>query len=127
MIKLAVPLLHVSNAAAAQDFYCTRLGFHLEYAHGPNGADGDPCYLGLSRDGVWIALSSFSGDGVAGGVVNLLAGDVDALFAEFAAAGVPIDLPPPPIRRGAHARCMSRTRTATASASSSKPHGIGGS
>jgi uncharacterized glyoxalase superfamily protein PhnB len=94
MIKLAVPLLHVSNAAAAQDFYCTRLGFHLEYAHGPNGADGDPCYMGVSRDGVWIALSSFSGDGVAGGVVNLLAGDVDALFAEFAAAGVPIDLPP---------------------------------
>ena len=94
MIKLAVTLLHVSNAAATQDFYCTRLGFHLEYAHGPNGADGDPCYMGLSRDGVWIVLSSFSGDGVAGGIVNLLVDNVDALFAEFAAAGVPIDLPP---------------------------------
>jgi uncharacterized glyoxalase superfamily protein PhnB len=94
MIKLAVPLLHVSNAAAAQDFYCTRLGFHMEYAHGPNGANGDPCYMGLSRDGVWIVLSSFSGDGVTGGVVNLLVDNVDALYAEFAAAGVPIDLPP---------------------------------
>ena len=52
------------------------------------------CYMGLSRDGVWIVLSSFSGDGVAGGIVNLLVDNVDALFAEFAAAGVPIDLPP---------------------------------
>jgi len=94
MIKLAVPLLHVSNAAAAQDFYCIRLGFHLEYAHGPHGAEGDPCYMGLSRDGVWIILSSFSGDGVAGGVVNLLVEDVDALYAEFLAADVAIDLPP---------------------------------
>jgi catechol 2,3-dioxygenase-like lactoylglutathione lyase family enzyme len=94
MIKLAVPLLHVSNAAAAQDFYCTRLGFHLEYAHGPNGADGDPCYLGLSRDGVWIALSSFSGDGVAGGVVNLLAGDVDALLRNSPPPEFPSTFPP---------------------------------
>jgi uncharacterized glyoxalase superfamily protein PhnB len=94
MIKLAVPLLHVSNAAAAQDFYCTRLGFHMEYAHGPGGAEANPCYMGLSRDGVWIVLSSFSGDGVAGCVVNLLVDNVDAQYAEFAAAGVPVDLPP---------------------------------
>ena len=94
MIKLAVPLLHVSNAAAAQDYYCNHLGFHLEYAHGPNGAKSDPCYMGLSRDGVWIVLSSFSGDGVAGGVVNLLVDNVDALYAELAANGVRIDLPP---------------------------------
>jgi uncharacterized glyoxalase superfamily protein PhnB len=50
--------------------------------------------MGLSRDGVWIILSSFSGDGVAGGVVNLLVEDVDALYAEFLAADVAIDLPP---------------------------------
>jgi catechol 2,3-dioxygenase-like lactoylglutathione lyase family enzyme len=94
MIKLATPLLHVSNAAAAQDFYCTRLGFHLEYAHGPHGPEGDPCYMGISRDGAWIILSSFSGDGIAGGVVNLVVDDVDALHSEFLAAGVVIDLPP---------------------------------
>jgi catechol 2,3-dioxygenase-like lactoylglutathione lyase family enzyme len=94
MIKQALPLLHVSNAVAAQDFYCTRLGFRLEFAHGPNGADGDPCYLGISRDGVWVILSSFPGDGVAGGVVNLLVDDVDELYAEFLAAGLTIDTPP---------------------------------
>jgi uncharacterized glyoxalase superfamily protein PhnB len=94
MIKQAVPLLHVSNAVEAQKFYLQRLGFKLEFANGPRGGDGDPCYFGISRDGVWIILSSFSGDGVAGGVVNLLADNVDELYAEFVAAGVRIDLPP---------------------------------
>jgi uncharacterized glyoxalase superfamily protein PhnB len=94
MIKLAVPLLHVSNAAAAQAFYCGRLGFKLQFGHGPHGAQGDPCYMGVSRDGVWIIVSSFSGDGVAGGVANLQVDDVDALHAEFVAAGVSIDLAP---------------------------------
>ena len=50
--------------------------------------------MGLSRDGVWIHLSSFSGDGVAGGVVNLLVESVDALRAEFVATGVRIDVEP---------------------------------
>ncbi|MGD0629723.1 MAG: VOC family protein [Terracidiphilus sp.] len=87
-------MLHVSNAVAAQGFYCNRLGFKLEFAHGPHGAEGDPCYLGISRDGVWVILSSFPGDGVAGGVMSLLVDDVDALHAEFVAAGVTVDTPP---------------------------------
>jgi uncharacterized glyoxalase superfamily protein PhnB len=94
MIKFAVPLLHVSNAVAAQEFYCKGLGFHLEFGNGPHGAEGDPCYIGIARDGVWMALSSFGGDGVAGGVVNLMVDDVDALHTEFVAAGVEIDLVP---------------------------------
>ena len=94
MIKQSIPLLHVSNAIAAKEFYCGKLGFTLEFAHGLHGANGDPCYFGISSDGVWIILSSFSGDGVAGGVVNLIVDDVDALHAEFAAAGVTIDLAP---------------------------------
>ncbi|SPE24163.1 Glyoxalase [Candidatus Sulfotelmatomonas gaucii] len=94
MIRGAIPLLHVSNAAAAESFYCGLLGFELEFAHRPQGVEADPCYMGLSRDGIWIHLSSFSGDGVAGGVVNLLVEDVDALHGEFAAKGVAIDMPP---------------------------------
>jgi uncharacterized glyoxalase superfamily protein PhnB len=50
--------------------------------------------MGLSRDGVWIVVSSFSGDGVAGGVVNFAIEDVDALHTEFVARGVKIDLEP---------------------------------
>lgn len=94
MIKLAVPLLHVSNAAAAVDFYCGKLGFKLQFSHRPDGIETDPCYMGVSRDDAWMNLSSFSGDGVAGGVANLMVDDVDMLHAEFVARGVPIDLPP---------------------------------
>ena len=87
-------MLHVSNAAAAQEFYCGKLGFRLEFAHRGDGALPDPCYIGVSRDGVWIHLSSFAGDGVAGGVVNLVVDNVDELHREFVAAGVRIDSGP---------------------------------
>jgi catechol 2,3-dioxygenase-like lactoylglutathione lyase family enzyme len=94
LLRLAIPLLHVSKVAAAEDFYCGRLGFQREFAHRGDQARPDPCYMGVSRDGIWLHLSSFSGDGVAGGVVNLLVNDVDALHAEFVAKGVPIAVEP---------------------------------
>lgn len=97
MFESVMPLLHVSNAQAAVEFYA-RLGFLIEYAHGPlvspTSPHADPCYMALSRDNVWIILSSFSGDGVAGGVVNFQLDDVDALYDEFVAAEIPVDLPP---------------------------------
>jgi uncharacterized glyoxalase superfamily protein PhnB len=94
MIKLAVPLLHVSSSAAAVAFYCDKLGFRLQFQHRPAGVEADPCYMGISRDAVWMNLSSFSGDGVAGGVANLMVDDVDKLHEEFVAKGVRIDLEP---------------------------------
>jgi catechol 2,3-dioxygenase-like lactoylglutathione lyase family enzyme len=94
MLKLAIPLLHVSNAAAAESFFCNQLGFKREFAHCAGEGDSDPCYVGLTRDGVWLHLSSFSGDGVSGGAVNLIVDDVDALHAELAAKGVGIDVGP---------------------------------
>jgi uncharacterized glyoxalase superfamily protein PhnB len=54
----------------------------------------DPCFMGLSRDGAWLHVSSFSGDGVAGGVASVLVDDVDALYAELVAKHVAIDLEP---------------------------------
>ena len=48
--------------------------------------------MGLSRDGVRLHVSSFSGDGVSGGVVNLIVDDVDALHAEPVAKRVAIDV-----------------------------------
>jgi uncharacterized glyoxalase superfamily protein PhnB len=94
VLKLAIPLVHVSNSAAAEEFYCNRLGFRREFAHRGDETKPDPCYLGLSRDGIWIHVSSFSGDGVAGGVVNLLVENVDVLHAELVAKGVCIDVGP---------------------------------
>ena len=94
MLKMAIPLIHVSNTARAEEFYCQRLGFGREFAHRPPGVQRDPCYLGISRDGVWLHVSSFSGDGVSGGVVNLMVDNVDALQAELLAKGVHIDSGP---------------------------------
>ena len=94
MFKLAIPLVHVSNSSAAEAFYSDRLGFRREFAHRVDDATPDPCYMGLTRDGVWLHVSSFSRDGVPGGVVNLLVEDVDALHAEFLAKGVEIDSGP---------------------------------
>ncbi|HEY2472743.1 MAG TPA: VOC family protein [Terracidiphilus sp.] len=94
MIRSAIPLLHVGNAAEALQFYCHGLGFQLEFEHRPEGVSGDPCYMGISRDGVWLHLSSFPGDGVGGAVANLMVNDVDYFYAEFTAKHVHIDTPP---------------------------------
>ena len=94
MLKLAIPLIHVTNAADAEEFYCRRLGFRREFAHRANAAKPDPCYMGLSRDGIWAHVSSFSGDGVSGGVVNFLVENVDELHAELVKKGVRIDTGP---------------------------------
>ena len=94
MLKVAVPVFHVSNAAAAQDFYCRKLGFRIGFAHRAVETQPDPCYIGISRDGVWLHLSSFSGDAVPGGVANFVVDNVDELHSEFVAKSVPIDLPP---------------------------------
>lgn len=93
MIRLAIPVLHVSGSAAAEEFFA-RLGFRTAWAYRPDESLADPCYMGVERDGVTLHLSSFPGDGVAGGVVFLRVDDVDALHAEFAARGVAIDLAP---------------------------------
>jgi uncharacterized glyoxalase superfamily protein PhnB len=94
MIKVAIPLLHVSKVAAAEEFFCKQLGFRREFAHCAGEAGSDPCYMGVSRDGIWLNLSSFSGDGVAGGVVNLIVDDVDAVYMELVEKRVRIDMEP---------------------------------
>jgi uncharacterized glyoxalase superfamily protein PhnB len=94
VLEVAIPLLHVSRSADAEDFYCNRLGFRREFAYRVDETREDPCYMGLSRDGVRLHVSSFSGDGVSGCVVNLIVDDVDALHAELVAKRVAIDTRP---------------------------------
>lgn len=94
MLKFAIPVLHVGSSRAAEEFYCDQLGFRLRFAYRLDETRPDPCYMGVTRDGVWLHLSSFSGDGVSGGVVYLAVEDVDALHRELASKGVPIDTGP---------------------------------
>lgn len=94
MFKLAIPVLHVRSSAAAEEFYCNRLGFRRTFAYRVDENKPDPCYMGLARDDAWLHLSSFSGDGVSGSVVYLLVDDVDGLHEELRRKGVSIDLEP---------------------------------
>jgi len=93
VLQLAIPVLHVASSAAAEQFY-HRLGFEVESRYRPVEDQDDPCYLGLVRDGVRIHLSSFPGDSIAGGAVNLYVNDVDALHNELVAAGLTTEMEP---------------------------------
>jgi uncharacterized glyoxalase superfamily protein PhnB len=94
MLKRAIPLLHVTDSKAAEDFYCRQLGFRLASVYRPDPQRADPAYLTIVRDEAVVHVSSFSGDGVAGGVASVIIDDVDALHREYVAKGVGVDLPP---------------------------------
>lgn len=93
-LGVAIPLLHVTSAEAARQFYCAQLGFRVLTENRADEALPDPCYLAVARDGACLHLSSFTGDAVAGGIAYVVVGNVDALRDEFAARGVPIDTGP---------------------------------
>jgi len=93
-LRLAIPLLHVSSAEAAERFYCGKLGFSTIEANRADPERADPCYLALVRDGVALHLSSFPGDGVPGGVAHMLVADVDALYEELRSRDVVVDVAP---------------------------------
>jgi catechol 2,3-dioxygenase-like lactoylglutathione lyase family enzyme len=93
LFKLAIPVLHVSSSAVAEEFYCNQLGFRREFAN-RSETNPDPCYMGVVRDRARLHLSSFSGDGVSGGCVYLLVDDVDGLHKELLVKNVSIALPP---------------------------------
>ena len=89
MMKVAIPVLRVTSSAAAEHFYCAKLGFTKQFAYRPDPDKADPCWLGVVRDRALLRLSSFPGDGVPGGGVQVFVDDVDALYAEFRRSGAP--------------------------------------
>lgn len=93
MFKLAIPVFHVTSSAAAEAFYCDKLGFRREFTYRP-GKERDPCYMGLARDEARLHISSFRDDGVPGGLVYLLVDDVDQLYEDLLRQGVAVDMPP---------------------------------
>jgi catechol 2,3-dioxygenase-like lactoylglutathione lyase family enzyme len=94
MLKLSIPILHMTNADATEAFYCGGLGFRLEFQIPASDTQRDPCYMMLERDGAILHLSGHDGDAVVHGAVYFLCDDVDALYAEFVANHVPIHLAP---------------------------------
>jgi catechol 2,3-dioxygenase-like lactoylglutathione lyase family enzyme len=90
VLKITIPVFHVTNTAAAEAFYAT-LGFH---ADSEDSDKSDPRFVAVERDGVSLHLSSHSGDGVVGSVAYVVVEDVDVLHAELASKGVQIDTGP---------------------------------
>lgn len=94
MLKRVIPVLHMTNADAAEAFYCQLLGFRRQFEVPASETKRDPCYMGIERDGAALHLSSHAGDGVTGGVVYFICDDVDALHAEFVARDVRVHAGP---------------------------------
>jgi uncharacterized glyoxalase superfamily protein PhnB len=94
MFRRAIPVLRVTSATAAERYYCSGLGVTRRFAYCADEPEPDPCYMGLERDGVILYVSSFLGDGVAGGIATFVVDDVDALPAELLERGVAIDVAP---------------------------------
>jgi hypothetical protein len=94
LFKDAIPVLHVSSSVVAEVFYCKRMGFRREFAYRVDESKADPCYMGLVREEVRLHISSYSGDGVSGGVVRIEVEKVDTLQAELVSKKVRIDSGP---------------------------------
>jgi catechol 2,3-dioxygenase-like lactoylglutathione lyase family enzyme len=88
------PVLGVSDSRAAEEFYCGKLGFELQFAYRPFGDRDDPCHMGVKRDNTAMRVSSFSGHGVPGTGVIIWTDDVDLLHEEFVSKAVPIEMGP---------------------------------
>ncbi|MXY45135.1 MAG: hypothetical protein F4Y50_13980 [Dehalococcoidia bacterium] len=94
MIHGVTPVLGVSDSKAAEEFYCGKLGFELQFAYRPFRDHDDPCHMGVKRDDAVMRVSSFSGDGVPKTGVIVWTDDVDSLHEEFVSKGVEIDTGP---------------------------------
>src|SRR5436305_173612 len=67
MFQTAIPVIQVSGSAAAEEFYCRRLGFSLLASWRADQSKDDPRYMTLARDGARLHVHSFhSGTAVAG-------------------------------------------------------------
>jgi uncharacterized glyoxalase superfamily protein PhnB len=93
MLQHAIPVLRVTNSTAAEDFYCSGLGFQRTFCWPPT-EQSEPRYFGVNRDGVELHISSFPGDGTPGTTVFVLVDDVDLLHRELLSNGVHIDTAP---------------------------------
>src|SRR5262249_36755012 len=90
MLKRAIPVIHVADAAAAEAFYCGQLGFTRVAAWRSDEKLANPAYLTIERDGVQLHVTSFT-DGTVGSWtsnVYIFSDNVDDLFAEFRRRGV---------------------------------------
>ena len=94
MFQTAIPVIQVSSSVAAQEFYCSGLGFTLLSSWRPDESKDDPRYMTLARDGARLHVHSFQSGTVGAGAAYVFVDDVDALYAELLSSGVSVSGPP---------------------------------
>lgn len=119
MYQSAIPVLRVTSAEQAHQFYGETLGFERLFAYRIDDAQPDPCYQGYSLEGVKFHVSSFPGDGVFGSVVYFVVENLDPIYSRFLEQGIEVLLPPTHNRTGACEKCPSSIPTETNSDSAS--------
>lgn len=88
MLTAAIPLLHVESSLKALAFYRDALGFAVQSIYRPEAGRADPAYLVMKRDGAILHVSSFPGDGAAGGVVTIAVTDIGQVHEDLVRRGV---------------------------------------
>jgi catechol 2,3-dioxygenase-like lactoylglutathione lyase family enzyme len=77
----AVPILRITSAEDAFDYYIGVLGFQIDWEH--RFEPGLPLYVQVSRSGAVLHLSEHAGDGTPGAAVWVAVDDVKELRDEF--------------------------------------------
>ncbi|WPJ94547.1 VOC family protein [Coraliomargarita algicola] len=93
-LKAVIPVIHSTNIEVSLQYYCEGLGFTKEWDYCQGEGTERVTYVGLQLEGIWIHLSSFSGDGVTGSVTAFAVSDVDALFSKFQSNKIEVGLEP---------------------------------
>ena len=85
-VRHSIPIVKVSDIEAAENFYCSVLGFEKrgEYFAAPDG----PAYMTVAHGGAILHLSSFPGDGTYGTAIYFDVDDVDSLYESFRKSGL---------------------------------------
>ena len=90
-MQRVVPALRVLSYQVSSAFY-GRLGFTERWTHRFDA--GLPVFAAVARDGMEIFLTEHTGDCPPGALVHFYVPDVDSLYAEFQALGVPVEEAP---------------------------------
>ena len=93
MLQTAIPVVHVSDSVAAEEFYLKAWDSSF-WPRGGHEATKDPCYMAMVRDEAYLHVTSFKDGAIGASIVYAFVDDIDALYTEFVAKGVPVPRPP---------------------------------
>jgi catechol 2,3-dioxygenase-like lactoylglutathione lyase family enzyme len=98
------PQLRSTNWKRTRAFYKNGLGFRVDWEH--QFEPGFPVFAQVTRDSLSLFLTGHAGDCQPGGAAYLIVDDVDALFREITARGVPVREPPEDPPWGGREMCV---------------------